>query len=67
LTPVGIFNSGLTAVYREVADEFAIGGEWSLQLEALTATGDMYTSAPGQVFFPRILETQEELEGALSV
>lgn len=60
LSPVGIFNDGLTAVYREDAEEFAIGGEWSLQLELLLPTGLIYTSPPGQVFFPPILETDEE-------
>jgi hypothetical protein len=60
LTPVGILNNGLTGVYREMNEEFAIGGEWSLQLELLLPTGLIYTSPPGQVFFPPILETDEE-------
>ncbi len=56
LTPVGIFEDGLIAVYREIADEFSDGGEWSLQLEATNTTGELFTSPPVLVTFPPILE-----------
>jgi len=60
LTPVGIFEDGLLAVYREIADEFAIGGEWTLQLEVATTAGDLFTSPPELVYFPPVLDAAEE-------
>lgn len=57
LTPVAIMGRGLIAVYREQDDEFAYGGEWTMQLEIATATGEVFRSPPGPLLFAPTLTT----------
>lgn len=55
LKPLSISADGLYATYITTGNDFTVGGPWRMQLEVVTADGEVIPSKPGKVYiYPRL-------------
>lgn len=55
LTPLTLSANALMATYTTTGTDFTASGEWSLQLQVKTASGQIYTSAPVSLYVNPLL------------